>query len=332
VTPYFPLDTLRAIIGGASGLDVPRLHLEDREQAEDFLDAYGFPWSSRSCRADVEDLRREALAFLSDHLLEPDERVPWRVSHQDDVPELLLLASRPDDEDQPWSCALLRVMHTLAHAHSHLGERYGTDIRRQILDRFRPHLHPDPEHATALGDVPLVAFEMKQAKTRASTVFKLLHKPENVAADIFDHVGVRFVTPTRFDALRVVRYLRLNNVIMFANVKPTRSRNSLVDIEAIADELAALGPDDIEAMRGRALPHPPMPPHDNPFSSIAYRSIQFTCRQTIRSRSVRFFFPFEVQIMDLESWEDSRSGLASHAEYKARQREAVRRRVLGPLA
>ena len=40
---------------------------------------------------------------------------------------------------------------------------------------------------------------------------------------------------------------------------------------------------------------------------------------------------FEVQIMDRDSYERSRSGLASHRDYKTRQRETVRKRVLGDL-
>jgi hypothetical protein len=44
---------------------------------------------------------------------------------------------------------------------------------------------------------------------------------------------------------------------------------------------------------------------------------------------VRFFFPYEVQIMDADAYERSRSGLASHEVYKARQRHAVKRRLWG---
>ncbi len=41
-----------------------------------------------------------------------------------------------------------------------------------------------------------------------------------------------------------------------------------------------------------------------------------------------FYFPFEIQLMDRESYLKTREGLASHKEYKQRQREAVRKRVL----
>jgi uncharacterized protein (TIGR04562 family) len=47
---------------------------------------------------------------------------------------------------------------------------------------------------------------------------------------------------------------------------------------------------------------------------------------------MRFFFPYEIQILDADSFEEARSGRASHDDYRERQREAVRRRVLGVLA
>ena len=79
--------------------------------------------------------------------------------------------------------------------------------------------------------IPLKNFEVKSHKSSHSIAIKLLHKAENVAADIFDRIGVRFITPTRLDCVRVIRYLRERNVIMFANVKPSRSRNTLIDLD-----------------------------------------------------------------------------------------------------
>lgn len=326
---FFPRETLNSIIGGGSGLDLPRLHLTAHAHAVEFLGAYGYAWDQAGCRHDLEQLRQLGLDLLGD-LLDDEELPAWLVG-QDDVPRLLVTASGTDSTAQRWACALLRVMHTFAHADSHLDDRYGADIRAQIAARFRPHLRPDPRKPAFLGDIPLVGFELKAQKSRRSSVMKLLHKPQNVATGIFDRIGVRFITPTTFDALRVVRYLRLHNVIVFANVKPARTRNSLVDLDQVQDRLSKMTAADVPRLRRQPLPAPDAPPHDNPFSSVDYRAIQFTCRQMIRSQGVRFFFPFEIQILDVESYEASRSGLASHEEYKARQRQAVRERVLGSL-
>lgn len=74
----------------------------------------------------------------------------------------------------------------------------------------------------------------------------------------------------------------------------------------------------------------------NPHSSTQYTSIQLTARQMIVIQdpfnfniSYRFFFPFEIQILDWESYMESRTGRASHNEYKKSQTTAVRNRVLG---
>jgi uncharacterized protein (TIGR04562 family) len=45
-----------------------------------------------------------------------------------------------------------------------------------------------------------------------------------------------------------------------------------------------------------------------------------------------FFFPFEIQLMDRKSFLDTREGLASHDEYKKRQKQAIRERVFPFLA
>jgi len=102
----------------------------------------------------------------------------------------------------------------------------------------------------------------------------------------------------------------------------------------------------------------------NPFSSKDYSAIQFTARTLVRLPSpatraletlqerlqtmgdtelsdlVRipeliqdqeeftFFFAHEVQVMEQSGFQSSRSGPASHSEYKQRQRDAARRRVL----
>jgi uncharacterized protein (TIGR04562 family) len=350
----FPWDTLKAVVGGGSALDIPRLRLRSVGEAEEFLDCYGYRWGSDEDLRMLERVRSEAVSFIQEELLAGEPlAMPQDLAEQTDVRELLLLASSPDrDQLQRWACAILRVMHTVSHAQSSFEERFGEAIRAQILERFLPHVHEGaggPTLGTGEDAIPLARFEVKSHKALRSSVMKLLHKVENVAADVFDQIGLRFVTRERFDTLLVVRYLRRNNVVMFANVKPSRSRNSLIDMEWLLGEMeevdaqvrAGLLTDEqrLDAIRAalRSHPYPPLSARDtNQHSSIFYRSIQFTGRQLIRApgsggEDLRFFFPFEVQVLDQECFEASHSGLASHAVYKERQRETVRRRVLGAL-
>lgn len=348
----FPWDVLRAIVDGQSAIDVPRLALKNRSEAREFLACYGFDPARESHRREMEALRSEAIEFVSDELLAGLElEIPEPMRHDRDIESMLLIASKSSGQDQRWACALLRVMHTLSHCHSYFNHRYGDEIRRQVFARFEPHLKMS-DRGLMLGHDPgieLVSFEVKPTKSRWSVAMKLLHKVENVAADVFDRIGTRFVTNKRFDAALVVKYLRENNVIMFANVKPSRSRNTLIDIDWLNQEIARL--DDLvargqitrdqelqllrAAVEERDYPQPPAP-SPNPHSALTYHSIQFTCRQMIRidgknGEDIRFFFPFEIQILDEASYLASREGLASHEFYKARQKEMVRKRVLGSL-
>jgi hypothetical protein len=43
---------------------------------------------------------------------------------------------------------------------------------------------------------------------------------------------------------------------------------------------------------------------------------------------IQFFFPYEVQVMDIASFEAATLGRASYADYKVRQIQSVRRRIL----
>ena len=48
-------------------------------------------------------------------------------------------------------------------------------------------------------------------------------------------------------------------------------------------------------------------------------------------REQRFFYPFEVQIIDLKNYEEAENGRASHSSYKAAQAQMAMKRVLGQL-
>lgn len=106
------------------------------------------------------------------------------------------------------------------------------------------------------------------------------------------------------------------------------------------------------------------PQRDNVFSSQHYKSLQFTVQHLIRSKNPAYqviesmtqqlyhhtgvqkyepwidtiiqeysshYFPFEIQIMDDAGYQASKSGLASHDQYKSNQLQTARERVLSQL-
>ena len=75
----------------------------------------------------------------------------------------------------------------------------------------------------------------------------------------------------------------------------------------------------------------------NEFSGPDHRFIKFINRKLITvnvgseqaTRSFRFFYPFEIQIMDEATWQKNLTGPTAHDQYKERQRKRARERAFG---
>lgn len=396
----FRPDVLDVIISGRSALDTPHsIELSSSDEVSKFVNSYGYDLEMPIESAEVLGNFHEAINFVRKNFLQPENPaglkmdIPRRILEITDVRDLFLMASdlypgQSHDSQgallREFACSVLKVMHTIAHIDKDLRASYFGDIQRQIFDRFYKVIHRDGDSKLYLGErtddparIDLVEFQTKPKKARDSIILKLLHKPENVAEDIFDRVGVRFITPTRLDAIRVVKYLKDKMIVISPNIKPSRSRNTLVDIGHFRSQLAdcleragreKLSDQDLTKILEEAAIAPSVNP-DNPHSSEFYRAIQFTCRQLIKlknplydnlrdiktfaknkthdekllkaiegvdlkyvQREIRFFYPFEVQIMDIKSAEENERGRSAHSEYKKAQLQTALKRVMGTLA
>ena len=357
----FPWLALRVACSGVSILDIPQLELKTEAEAHQFLVTYGFDLFEATHEEQVWKLYDEACDFIESKLC--DARLKFPVQLKDrtqigDFKKLLLVASGIEvaslsqlNRGQPWVCAILRVMHVMSHMQSDLRLKYLKKIKRQTIDRFEAHIQRVQEgdgEKIYLGferdRVPLVEFQKKESKVRQSVILKLLHKSQTVAQEIYDHLGVRFITKTRSEALWVIRYLIQHHLISFANIMSVRCRNSLINPEEFHSELRKLNmlstevpaEETLKAL-DKILPFPKNSGSDNPFSASDYHSIQFTCRPLIRIPVVRrggvrgemtFFFPMEIQVSDEISFKQTQTGAANHALYKKKQFDAVRQRVL----
>lgn len=384
----FSEGTMATVVGGKSALDLSFLRVGGRDEAVRFLARYGYDLDNLSHRNGLERVRSEATGFIRGILLQGlDLSLPVECDRMPIIDLLMTAARQPgtgtraEELQQAWACALLRIMHTVAHSENYFQEHFYPQIREEVLERFVQQVHTEADGSQVLKgrtcDVPLVRFEVKETKPLRSAVLKLLQKEENVAYDLFDHIGVRMIVRRPVEALCAVRALHEQHTIMYPNIKPTRSRNTLIDIGAF-DRLLAEG---IEAWRRGEVEEDALieqlwaanfrPSNAaqlawNPHSSDKYNAIQFTCRQMIRfpnplyhrmrrarevaerhlqgdgrrqmlsaldmteiDKEIQFFFPYEVQIMDLASFEEAAKGRAAYAEYKQRQVVTARRRVLG---
>lgn len=349
----FPWQALGVVCDGISVLDISRLHVKSESEAYQFLLSYGFDLYEASHFEQIQKIYLKAVAFIQNYLCPPG-RFPSHLESLESPQSLisyLLIVSESKDERasnlvnlRPWICAILRVMHVVLHLQSDLRLKYLPKIKRQTIDRLSAHIQTtnDGIFLGFEGDkVPLMQFEKKESKVKDSILIKLLHKASVTAQEIYDHIGVRFVTRHRLDSMRVVKYLIDHHLVAFPNVLSVRCRNSLLksaDFHKYFDSFQGVMADLEQAERH--WPYPEEAENPNQFSAKSYHSLQFTARQLIRipvvrkggqRREMTFFFPVEIQIFDQKSYLQAISGEADHAIYKRKQLEAVRRRVLGSL-
>lgn len=309
----FDWEVLDVIIGGQSAIDSgTSLCLRTPEEAARFMDCYGYDIENPIEKAELFGNFQEALSFIRRYFLQPENpegiklEIPRKISELTDLTQLLLLTSASGPSQRLtalWACAIIKIMHTIAHMDKDLRSNYFADIQQQILDRFYKFIHRDERDQMYLGRdardadrVDLMLYESKPKKSRDSVILKLLHKPENVAEDIFDRVGIRFVTQNRFDALRVIKFLKDRYVVMPANIKPSRSRNTLLDVKAFRAEnsmllrMADAGEIAPGELHQRLIEFCERNDIDgasdgNPHSSRDYRALQFTCRQLVKIKN-----------------------------------------------
>lgn len=359
----FPYELFNVVFSRKSFIDINRLNVHDEQTALSYMKNYGYDTTDPLMKQKVVMILQESKNFIQNYLLEDPEGhdpaliVPPEVLFNDNILDLLIMASEKEKTLlQIWACAVLRVAHTITHVENDLAKSFMPGIKKQIFSRFMDHLKMSRTGEYYLGEgdqkIQLKMFEMKNEKSRESLILKLLHKKENVTADVFDRIGVRVVTYTKLDVILVLKYFSVNHVVSFANIKPSRTRNNLINVERFLQGIEELNAHDLSSWKEEDVSeflerHLQLPPEEkeietdriikenNLYSSTLYSSLQLTGRQLITIKdffkpeiNYRFFFPFEIQILDEESFNESREGRASHEEYKKNQICAARKRVL----
>lgn len=391
----FDWDILDVVVGGKSALDTKNFlgPMSSIEQVNQFLKGYGLDPNDHVTKAELFGNFQEALQFIKRYFLKEgnpdglDLKLPNSLLMISDISQLFLMAT--DDspgkkEDKLWAEVILKVMHTIMHADKDLRSNYFNIVQQQIFDRFYKYIFRGEQDKLYIGIkgtdkvVSLIDFETKSKKTRESVIIKLLHKAENVAEELFDRVGVRFVTNSRFDTLRVIRFLVEQNIVIPHNNKPSRAINTMIDLHRFKEahqrvlKMAIRNNLSEERFLGameRAIQDCDLSKEGsgerNKFTSKSYQSIQFTCRQLIEyknpflgefndlrriakklnpeenelarrvlsmdislvARDIRFFYPYEIQIVDQTAFVENSQGDASHQEYKRQQVLSAMKRV-----
>lgn len=355
----FSRPTLDCVVGGRSALDLARLEIFTREQARDFVQTYGYNLDDPVQVADLWATHGRALAMIREQLLDEGEEIPVELhdpTKLEDITDLLIYASQKDPASihlQKWACALLKVMHVYVHLRNDLFSAFRDEIQQQILKPLEACIVTEDgkTFVSASERIEIERLEVKPFKTTASSVIKLLARPERVALTLLDKLGVRFVTKNIFDSFRVVRFLVESNIVSFPHIIPDQSSNTLFPLNLFMESMEELEHSqagagaisdavieewlkrNLEAHSSRAEFKEKM----NQFSGPDHRFIKFINRKLIAvpighgavERSFRFFYPFEIQIMDEATWQKNLTGPTAHDQYKERQRRRARERVLG---
>ena len=364
VSPFhFDRQVLDCVIGGVSAIDIRMLHVQTEEEASQFVLAYGYDLANPDHLEQLWNTHRRAVALIEEQLLEPGELIPTElrdVAGLKSLTNLLLIASSraaKDREMQRWACAILRVMHVYVHSRHDLFGAFRDEIQAQILKPLQEAIVADDIAGTMMlapnaigGAIHLHKFEIKPIKTTASSVIKLLARPERVALTILDKLGVRLVTRNMYDSFRVVRYLVETNLVSFPHIMPDQSANTLYPLNFFMETMGEL---EGERLKGREITQEEIQESlarrlaeesraqylekPNQFSGSEYRFLKFINRKLItvpigdgdQRRAFRFFYPYEIQVMDQETYARNLMGPMAHDEYKSRQRRRARDRVMG---
>lgn len=349
----FDKDVFSSLLAGLSAIDVPRLNIQSLEEAHHFLAQYGYDIHSSDDVDDMWRLHARAKKFLETKLLETEEKIPSILANKNelkDVGYLLIYASSEPKPNslQQWSCAILRIMHILVHLENDLFRYYYKDIQNQIINPFLQYVEHSSDGKTLLKSartgqsIELVKFTPKSFKSVNSSIIKLLVKPEAVAFQILDKVGVRIITKSLFDVFRVLKFFMEESLVSFPHLIPDQSNNTVFPLNVFLSVMEDLKGHELysEEEVDRLLNERLMSSNSiaiykkkhNTFSSKDYKFIKFIGRKLIQTQEnkIKFFYPFEVQIMDQKTY-DNNEAYADHSAYKERQRLKARKRIFGDL-
>jgi uncharacterized protein (TIGR04552 family) len=319
---------IRLLLRGDSVIDWHRLGVVDPEGVRRLLAVNGLDVDNPRDRARLDVLRAEAVRYIRETLgLRLDEHVASEIS----ALELPLLASGRG-KYQRQACTLLKVMHIIYHL----------DARelRMALPFPDSELFSLVEQSVATlfdelrsAGVPVDEFSWSR-KTKDSLVTKLLVKRDTSAARVFDRLRFRMVVRHADDLLPTL-HVMLRQFIPFNFVVPDQTVNTLIP----------LGPLERRLSRTRdfsVLTPQPAPP-SNEFSGSGYQILNFVTDLPVRvdhlpgmeeatpNRSAVVFVLAEFQIVDRAGAHKNEEGDNSHVQYKHRQHQRVRERLLRDL-
>ncbi|MBK9758301.1 MAG: TIGR04552 family protein [Nannocystis sp.] len=324
---------IQLLLRGQSVIDWHRLALSSEADVRRLLSLNALDLGDAGDCERLAELRQQAVRYIVEVLkLRLDEsvaeRTPWV--------QIPLLASGKAGPQQRQACMLLKVMHIIHHLDAR-------ELRTTLAISDNDIFSLVEESVTRMFDelrtagVPVVEFSWSR-KTKESQVTKLLLKKETSAARVFDRLRFRLIVRHAADLVPTLRIL-LHRCIPFNYVVPGQTVNTLIDLAS----LKALHDDGFDTEDGAAAVAPAGPAGlagANEFSGQSFRLLNFIADLPVRVDSLLppgaradgkhcvVFVTAEFQIMDKGTAEANEQGDNSHTQYKHRQHQHVRVRLL----
>ena len=316
---------IQLLLCGQSVVDWHRLAYTDEEEARLLLALNCINVDDPEDLARLQEVRLQAVRYITEVLnIRLDERIaselPWL--------RLPLIASGKSGASQRQACMLLKVMHIIYHLDAR-------ELRTTLAVSDNQIFSLVEESVTLMIDalrtagVPVVEFSWSR-KTKESLITKMLVKRETNAARVFDRLRFRLIVREPRDLMPAL-HIMLRRCIPFNYVVPGQTVNSLIDLE----RLTATGSAETFGEEGGEGAE------TNEFSGAGFKILNFIADLPVRvgdllspeerqaqGRGNVVFVLAEFQVLDRRTAEANEQGENSHAQYKHRQHQHVRVRLL----
>lgn len=319
------IQEIRLLLRGDSVIDWHRLGLSSHDDVRRLLAVNGFDVDNPKDLDRLDTMRAEAVQYTYETLgLRLDDHIATEVEST----ELFMLASSKG-RYQRQACTLLKVMHIIYHLDARELRMALSIPDSELFSRVEQSIARMFDELRSAG-VPVVEFAWSR-KAKESLITKLLVKRETNAARVFDRLRFRLVVERPRDLLPTL-HVMLRRFIPFNYVVPGQTVNSLVDDRPIEKRIGKNRDFSMAALDSAARPA-------NEFSGRGYQILNFVADLPVRvdtivddpemkDKGYVVFVLAEFQIVDQARAIENEQGEASHAQYKLRQHQRVRERLL----
>ena len=315
---------IRLLLRGDSVIDWHRLGLRDADDVVRLLRVNGIDPEQPEDRERAEAVRARAVHYVRDTL---GLRLSETVANDASIEELFLLAS-VRARHQREACTLLKVMHIIYHLDARELRMLLPIADNELFAMVEQSVVTLFDELVSAG-VPVKEFAWSR-KTQDSLITKLLVKRESSAARVFDRLRFRVVVDRPRDLLPTL-HVMLERFIPFNFVVPGQTVNTLVDTTTIERRVGRARDFSMIAAQTEAGVA-------NEFSGRGYQILNFVADLPVRveelfeeppvGRGSVVFVLAEFQVVDLARRDANETGENSHQNYKHRQYQRVRERLL----